>query len=39
MFYISVSCLCSDQSEFTAVFMDFNLWIAPGLFMSLLINF
>jgi len=25
---LSVPCLCSDQSEFTAVYLIFNLWIA-----------
>ena len=25
-----MSCLLSDQSEFMALFMAFNLWIWPG---------
>jgi len=27
---LSVLSLCSDQSEFAAVYLIFNLWIAPG---------
>jgi len=30
VFCIFVSRLWSDQLEFTAVFMVFNLWIGPG---------
>jgi len=30
MFWILVSCLWSDQSEFMALFVAFNLWIGPG---------
>ena len=30
VFWIFVSCLWSDQSEYLAPFMIFNLWIGPG---------
>ena len=32
-------CLRSDQSEFVAVFMVFNLWIEQVLLLSLVVNF
>jgi len=31
VFWIFVLCLWSDQSEFTALFMVFNLWIGSGI--------
>jgi len=34
-----VLCLRSDQSEFVAVFMVFNLWIEQVLLLSLVVNF
>jgi len=39
VFWIFVLCLWSDQFEFVALFMGFNLWIGPGLFLSLVVNF
>jgi len=30
VFWISVSCLWSDQSEFMAPFMILNVWIGSG---------
>ena len=31
--------LWSDQSEFMALFMVFNLWLGPGFILSLVVNF
>ena len=39
MFWIFVSCLWSDQSEFMALFKIFNSWIGPGFILSLVPNF
>ena len=33
-------CLWSDQSEFTALFMEFNLWTGSGIsFFNFVVNF
>jgi len=32
-------CLWSDQSEFMALFMVFNLWIGPSFIFESVVNF